>query len=205
MSTICIAACGSTDLPVNYHDDCAPIQRQSGGDLLIAVRCTYAWTDITDPAEWTAAIASGDIGLFPIGKWELPAPTLNNLEDATGCGRTIEQSRTYSMPFETPYSANDCSDFRFWKTLDANQTAYNIILKSCDGLFYISDAWYNTVCDAATAPTTDNGGFEFSFSVAPYENREGTSDNIVRWQATFDIKKVGLIAAVPLPGVEAVL
>ena len=205
MSTICSTDCGAAAALNNYYDPCDEVTRQSGGECVILERCDHVFTDITDAAEWTTAIAAGDIFKLPVGKWQLPEPSVNLLEDATGCGRDIDQSLEYTLPFTTPFAARDSTDFVMWKQIFKDKGSWRVIPKSCDDMFYMSDPWFDNVINGATAPTDKTAGMTFSFAVPPHEIREGTSENIVQWAFTMTIKTSELLCAASLPGVPAVL
>ena len=57
---ICPTACAPA-LPVTYSGGCGVVSRPGGIRKFAFIKCDYVFTDITDPAEWTAAIASGDV------------------------------------------------------------------------------------------------------------------------------------------------
>lgn len=206
MSLLCSSDCTSISAITQYCDPCdGLITRQSGGDYVHFVDCTYQFNDVLDPAEWAQLKADGRLFSTPMGKWELPAPTVTN-EKVTGCGLLVETSRTYAIPYETVCAAEDGSDFKYWCNLDKQYSNWRAIPQSCDGLFYLCDDYF----DAADlgSPATVAGqspGLEFSFSVSPYENREGDIDNLVKWQMTLDLKKRGVLKGIKLPGVGAVL
>lgn len=210
MSLLCSSDCLATTFITltPYCDKCAkPSIRKSGGALLHLVKCTYQFADIQDPAEWAAAVDSGDVVSLPLGKWELPAPTTTT-EKVTGCGTLIETSRTYSVPFETACTSEKGDDFAFWLGVSEDCGLYRIVPQSCDGIFYICTDYFNQVYNNPADPGTVAGsspGLEFSFSVPPYEDRAGDTDNIVYFKATLDIKSDGMIPGIKLPGVSAAL
>lgn len=57
---ICPTACAPT-LPSSYSGGCGIISRPGGIRKFAFIKCDYTFTDISDPAEWTTAIANGDV------------------------------------------------------------------------------------------------------------------------------------------------
>ena len=59
---ICPSTC-APDLPESYSGGCGVTTRNGGISKLAFVKCDYEFTDISNQAEWIAAIAAGNVVL----------------------------------------------------------------------------------------------------------------------------------------------
>lgn len=207
MSLLCCTNCTGTDAPVSFFDLCNKIKRYAGGECLALIKCDVQIADIRDAAGVQALIDSGDIIATPVGKWELPQPTANILEEATGCGDDEIESYTYSIPFETPFAAEDGSDFKYFKSLLDSFSQYRAMLIGCDGLVYLSDDYFDDLSGATPTGTVlgASPGLKYSFSIPPYEERIGTAKTTVKWKFELKIENNGLLCAWPLPDVASLM
>ena len=210
MAAICSVACGARPaVPVSFHDNCTDIFRKFGSNHFILIKCDYVFTDVTDPAEWTTAIAADNIHISPAGALVLNEPD-NPVVQVEGCGREVVGVNTYTIDFRTYQTGvitdNVPQDVKYWRDLVANVGSYRLLMLDCSEIFTVDDGWMDAVEAAgggAVALAGQNPGFEFSVSSIPIFVEGDESLGV--WTTQFTVKKTGILEAVQLPGVPAVL
>jgi len=107
----------STCNPLDQHN-CDPCEHIELGKLRSAafISNAFTFTDPTDPTEWAAGIASGDIFIIPETHGEVPLPSPKM---GAGFGNTVEQLLAYD--FTAKY---------FDPNFASNATWYNAIKKN---------------------------------------------------------------------------
>lgn len=200
---LCSTACGTVPNPPEAYNGCSDYTRRYGSDYFVLISCDYQFTDILDASEWTTAIAAGDIQISPPGKLIIQPPSSTTFE-IEGCGREIVGESEYLMDFESYQAKSDLSDYDYYADLNADVRNFRVIPWMCSGEFLVQDDWQAAV--AGGSPATVSGttpGFSFSLSQQPAwvegEQKKG------KWQLQMKVKKDGILRAVDLPGVGAVL
>lgn len=211
MAILCPTACGTSDLVSSYFDCLnGDLTRKFGANYFALVKCDYQFVDITDPTEWQAAVAAGDVKLSPPGSLVINSP------DATafvieGCGRELLGEVTYTIDFTTYQVGqlvnNVPADFVYWRDLLANSGNYRVIFIDCAELFRVDDGWMDAMITAAGTPpvtvTGTNPGFVFSVTQVPFFG--AGEEQLGVWNTQFTIKKIGLMESIALPGILPVL
>jgi hypothetical protein len=204
MSLICNTNCAGTQQPPEKYDDgCTDIFRKYGANHLIFIACDYQFTDMLSPAEWTAAIAAGDIHITPAGMVIPQDPTAATFV-VEGCGREALGEVEQVIDFETYQTSADLADHVYYKEIFNNSRSYRVMWIDCNDIFYMETDWAAEA--ALVAPATiagSNPGFTFSLSGLPAwvagENQKG------KWKFQIKIKTNAIAGAALLPGVSAVL
>lgn len=108
----------STCNPVNQHN-CDPCETQELGRIRSAffVSNSFTFTDETDPTEWAAGIASGDIFIIPEthGDFSAPSPKFG-----AGFGDTVEQLLAYDFTAKY-FDPNFASNCEWYNTIKKNR------------------------------------------------------------------------------------
>lgn len=203
MSALCGSQCCPTanlSPPVSY-DTCTRTTRSSGAKYFGLISCAFGFTDITDPAEWDAAIADGDIQCSPLGNVTVNAPSQTVL-DINRCGDKIITDGEYLIDFTTLLVAEDNSDFQYYKALEEGAGNYKLFWVDCNGLFYFCTEAVDLI-NAGTfdigATTGISAGFDYSITQTPYQ---ADNSDLVEWTTQFSITQKGVICGVELPAVN---
>ena len=137
---ICPSIC-APDLPVTYSGGCGIVSRPGGIKKFAFIKCDYTFTDITDPAEWTAAIASGDVigsGLVlaqkPKGSFTKKRIASCEPESVVGAEKSIT-FQDYNSDSVTPGGAGTLA-FDFWNTILSSPQNYLFAFYTCDQYLY---------------------------------------------------------------------
>lgn len=93
---------------------CTDCSEAENGDVrsFFLVKSDFAFSDITDPAEWAAGITSGDIYVFPYAKGSLEIE--ENVSEGFGDNLETTDSYTYTMSVMEP---NYQGDWAFWNSI----------------------------------------------------------------------------------------
>lgn len=206
ISLLCASSCGaaSSDVPANYHDPCAFEVRKYGARQLVWIRCDYVFTDITDDAEWTAAVAADQIGVSPHGIVTLNEPSQNTFQ-IDGCGTEYVEEAEYDIDFQTYFVDSALLDFDYWKTVFSGFTGYRLMWFDCNGILFLTDNFANEI-KTGTPPIAVAGespGFEFSVTKTPVPI-EGEG-NLWQWSTQFRIKSINVLCGVYLPDIITAL
>jgi len=207
MSLLCVDDCSLVlnAIPDNYHNPCVgDVLRKFGFKQFIVVSCDYQFTDVLDAAEWQTARDAGKIGISPEGIITINAPTQDTFV-IDGCGREKASEAIMAIDYQTYQTAEDLSDYDYWKTIYRNASAYKIIFVDCNGIFWIADN-YKTAIEAGSPATVsgESPGLDFSMTQSPTPL---PGDNAVYqvWSMQFQIKLNDVVCAAYLPGVLAAL
>lgn len=105
-----MSLCNCVPVVPTFTPDCKRSQKAAGIDVLYFQLCSYQFTDITDIAEWQAAVISGNIVLIPHLKATRPAPTETTDTDAFGGDYTTGEIYLLSvtdadMPYDPAVTA----------------------------------------------------------------------------------------------------
>lgn len=205
-SYICSETCASAPNPTQSYFDCVDVTREYGANHFALISCDYQFTDITDPAEWEAAIGTGEIAVSPPGTLIQNQPTLTTAE-IEGCRREIVGNIEYLYDFRTLQAADDLGDFAYWKDLFNNSKAYKIVPLDCNGLFTMEDEYVDQAMGGSPVITGLSPGFDFSVTVIPHQ-AEFTETRQAQWVTQFKIKRGkdnGVLCKAALPAVYAAI
>ena len=192
MSALC-AVPGSA-APATYFTG-TDLFRKYGFNYFILHTCDYQWTDLLDAAEWTAAVAAGDVKLSPPGALIINEPTQTNFQ-IEGCGRETGGEATFTVDFTTyqdgAFAAAVPSSAVYWRDVLDNVAGYQISFLDCNRKHFVSNGWMDEVGAGAPASIAgDSPGFEFSISLLP--NWQAGQENLGLWKTQFTIKKTGIM------------
>ena len=134
---ICDSGC-AVETPFAYSNACGVNPLPAGINRVAFLACDFEFTDITDQAEWDAAIAARDavvsgelIGSKPKGTFTKKMVSSCSPERVTGG----EKSFVF-QDFNQSEVHGDCSIYTFWNTILANPKAYRLVFFTCDGYLY---------------------------------------------------------------------
>jgi len=136
---LCDSGC-AIPLPLPYSNACGVITKPGGINRIGFIACDYDFTDITDQAEWDAAIAAGDAvwsGLLYASK---PKPSFTK-KRVNSCSQERMVGSQKTLTFQdyndgTVHDADDCAEYDFWNTILSNPDAYRMVFITCDGYLY---------------------------------------------------------------------
>ena len=206
MSAICSVNCGPIEDAIEAYEKCKVIERAFGIAYYILIKCTYQFTNILDPAEWTAAISSKDVALSPRGTITIPPPTVTPIK-ATGDDIYITPPVDYQLNYNT-YTTDpvNLTDYKYWSEFFKKRESYRLMWVDKNQDFFMADAWAEAVRATPGGPVTVAGlspGFEFSITQPPVPT-EGEGNRFL-WQTQMQVTKDGVLQAAKLPGVFSVL
>ncbi len=134
---ICDSGCTVT-LPFPYSNACGVNALPGGINRIGFTQCDFEFTDITDQAEWDAAIAAGDAVVSGILLGSKPKGTFTK-KRVSSCApeRVIggEKSIVFTDSNRSEVHGK-CSIYTFWNTILANPAAFRVIFFTCDGYAY---------------------------------------------------------------------
>ena len=140
---ICPSTCAPA-LPVSYSGGCGIVTRPGGIKKFAFIKCDYVFTDITDRAEWIAAVAARNIvfsglilGQKPKGSFTKKRIASCQPEGVVGAEKSIT-FQDYNTDTVTP---GGCLAYTFWNTVLNEPSSYLLAYITCDGYVYgpISD------------------------------------------------------------------
>lgn len=206
MSLLCSTTCGAITSPPASYFDCTDQFREFGANYFALVKCDYAFTDVTDPVEWGAAITAGSIQISPPGELIQQAPTLT-VAEIEGCRREVVGDIAFTFDYTTIQTAADLSDYDYWQDVFTNSAAYRIIPIHCDGRMTMETEFVDLINGDVVTVTGLNPGFEFSVTVVPHivENADLRYE---QWTTQFRIRRSGakgILKAAALPDVYAAI
>ena len=115
----CAASCSSTVVP---YQNCSPLLRKNTANRLVAYKCSYNWTLITDAAEWATAITAGDAIYSPQGVVTKAAGSANYVQ--VTYNRRVVDNVESTVTFKTFDTMADLTDFDFWNDLQSDASAW---------------------------------------------------------------------------------
>lgn len=196
MSFLC-TTCPTGDVPAGL-DSCVLTAQKNTGEFFVIVRCDHQFLDITDPAEWTAMLGSGNAVATPVGFWSKALPAQTSIDAA--CNVTVQVQEGQEIVFRSGLVASDLSDQTFYKDLRANPQFYRIIPILCDGTFVIEDSYVGADTVVGQSP-----GFEFSWIVPPDYTVEEGNATIINWNFTARLAHPGILCRRLLPAIYTLL
>ena len=203
MSVLCSTNCGAVVSLTPYWSQCDgnTNQRRYGYNYLALIKCDYVFTDPTSPAEWTAAVTSGDVVLYPVGKIDIPAPTVDTSNDVDACKTNVAIRQTYAIEVGTYQTKDDYSDHQFHEDLAANAANWRAVWFDCAGAITGDDGLVDFLRGTSATAPTDSVGFEFSVSAPPHFT-EGDGQQ-GRWVWTMEIERSGgsILKTAYFPGI----
>lgn len=206
MSFLCSTTCGTLPtVPASYFG-CVDNMREFGSNHFALIKCDYQFTDITDVAEWEAAVVSGDVQISPPGRLIAQSPT-QTVAEIEGCRREVPGDIQHVWDFTTEQVADDLADYAYWKEVFQNSAGYRIVFLHCDGRIVMEDLYVEQANGGAPDVTGVSPGFTFSVPVVPHII-ENTELRVDQWVTQFKVKRgrdTGVILAASLPDVYAAL
>lgn len=160
MTLLCTGACAGAVLP-DQLEICLLSPLTDTGVSFAFIACDYQFTDITDPVEWLAAIGTNDIVIMPKGFWSkaLPAQTAFDVS----CGEVFNSQLGDDFDYKGyKIDAATSTDQAFLKTIRNGYRQYRVIPITCNGFFYLDDAYLTAITVAGQSP-----GFKFSWITPP--------------------------------------
>lgn len=185
-SQVCSTSCGAlVNPPAQYSDICSgTVFRRYGSSFFALVKCDVNIPDPTDISAWQSLIDSGDIAVSPCGKIDIASPDVET-DQISGCGNEEAIETTYNIVYTTYETADDRSDYSYFKALLANYSNQRLIWFDCDSYAFMQDEYVDFINGNSAVAPVGNPGFEFSISSPPHPV-EG-SGRRVRWEVTFQI------------------
>jgi len=180
---------GVASAPQNYQDLCQPIQFiRHGYNGYAVVNSDAGITDITNLAQWQAALDAGTVGASPCGYFTLGVPTSNTSNDIDPCKDDVVTETVYQPTFHT-YNL-DCDNFshcQYFKDLADRSDCNNIVYFDCKGNVY------------ANAATNESGELGFDYTIIQAPHPENGDNNNEKWVTQFQIKQPGIFVPCPTP------
>jgi hypothetical protein len=137
---LCPSACAPS-LPTNYSGGCGIVSRPGGIKKFAFIKCDYEFTDVADPAEWTTAIANGDVvasGLVlaqkPKGSFTKKRIASCEPEAVVGGEKTVT-FQDFNSDTVTPGGAGTLLH-DFYNAIQAQTQNYRFAFYTCDGMLY---------------------------------------------------------------------
>lgn len=138
---ICNSSCAPA-LPASYTGGCSIITRPGGIKQFAFVKCDYTFEDISDVAEWTAAVAAGDavlsgfiLGQKPKGTFTKKRIASCQPEGVVGAEKQLT-FQDYNTDTVTVAPNPACLAYTFWNTILTNPGGYKFGYLTCDNQFY---------------------------------------------------------------------
>ena len=148
---ICPDAC-TIDLPDVYADGCGVVTRNGGISRIVFVKCNYTFVDVTDTAEWSTAIGTGDIvvsgyllGQKPKGSFTKKRVVSCDPEAVVGAEHTIT-FQDYNTDTIT-VGGHGVLQYTFWNTILSDTTKYKLMFITCEDYVYGSIASFQLEID----------------------------------------------------------
>lgn len=201
-SLLCTTSCVGLPLP-NPLNECDLAPQVTTGEFFIFLSCDYQFTDIANPVEWAAAIASGDVTVTPDGFFGKPLPAQTNFD--ISCARKHQVQEGQQFVFESSLTVQATQEDQiFYKDLRAGASNFKVIPVICnsDGTheFLIQDEYLEDTSVPGESP-----GFDFSWIVPPDYIITSGLNNLFSWNFTLQIPVPGIVCRRDLPGVYAAL
>ena len=120
--------------------ECNDVPRNYGYSGFLYADCKVSFTNVLDPAEWTAKIAAGEIGASP-GCASLEFGDANDLIAGTdGCGNNVIDCTEQPFTFETYQSHEDYKDEDWFYNFDKKSSRKRLIPIDCNGRLIFDEA-----------------------------------------------------------------
>lgn len=146
----CASSCASTMIP---YQNCAPLLRKNTANRLIAYKCSYTFTAITDAAEWMTAEGTGNVIYSPQGVVTKSAGSPNYVQ--VTYNRRVVDNVENTVTFRTFDTMADLTDFDFWKKLQEDAGAWVVgYLDTADRFTQLDGADVFTALDKPEASPT---------------------------------------------------
>lgn len=180
MTLLCTGACAGAVLP-DQLEICLLSPIQDTGVSFAFIACDYQFTDITDEAEWLAAIGTNNIVLMPKGFWgkAIPAQTAFDIS----CGEVFNTQLGDDFVYQGfKIDGGTGTDQAFLKTIRNGYKQYRVIPITCTGFFYVDDAYLTAVTVAGQTP-----GFPFSWIAPPNYAINSGNNQLIEYDFTLRI------------------
>jgi len=205
-STLCATVCGEATAPIDLPDltflgdgTLSEKPLESGHARFILLKCDTVFTDVKDPAEWAALLASGGLQCSPKGFLEF-GDTSETIVDVDACGDQCVTQTEQPFTFRSYKRACDGTEYKYYEQLFKNSSQYRIIPLDCNGLFNVPTEWADFINGYTdTAPANVSLGFPFSITKMPKpQDNSGNSE----WSVSFNRELDNVCAYVALEGVQ---
>lgn len=180
----CGAGCVPAEIPKVVGAACRIVTKPAGFDRVIFKKCDYEFASITDLAEWTAALTSGDIASTGrvLGQKPKGSPTKRRVASCLP-ERTTNYTRSWQWK-DSNSDPTNLTEYDFYSFVDEYQDVLNIAFLTCDGLLY---------------------GFYSDYSLDVDDTRSEPNDEDAVIECTAEIKSRLITKPIKLPGLAAVL
>jgi hypothetical protein len=133
---ICDSGC-AVALPCPYGNACGVEPKPGGINRIGFIACDYEFTDITDQAEWDAAILAGDAVFSGLLMGAKPKGTFTK-KKVNSCSpeRVVGGEKSITFQDYNSDAAGGTLEYTFWNTILANPAAYRLVYITCDGYLY---------------------------------------------------------------------
>jgi hypothetical protein len=202
MSLLC-PICDDGSIPVVYTENCQVVQRPFGANRFGLIKCGYEFTDITDPAEWEAAITALDVIMSPIGNFALQE-IASEIAFTDGCGTEYRDIATAPFIFETNRTAEDYSDEAWYTALDQFGSTYNLFWVNCDACrIYLPKDQIDLI---GVDPNITSPGFRYSLTSIPqFVAGPQGAGRAGLWRVNGNFRTKTVLNSIELPGVCEIL
>jgi hypothetical protein len=209
MSLLCSSDCGEIEVTLEPNfSPCEFEKRNWGYSKIVRIKCDETFTDITDPEEWAAKIAAGDISVSPISLVNIGEPTSTVLI-TSGCGEESPGAQEYPINVESYRTKSDLSDYRFYKEVEKNIANTKLILVDCNGIFHLDDDYMAALAAQGDSNppdlTTLSPGFNYSLTRVPQFIEQDGPGKVGKWVYNLKIITTGMLDGILLPGVYSTL
>ena len=194
LCTTCVTIGSITDI-----DLCDYTSLVDTGDSFVFVKCSFVFTDISDPTVWTAGVASGDIRIVPHGFWAKAAPSQTSFD--VSCSETVTTQQGSEYVYNTnSVEAATLEEQDVFKDIRDNYRGWLVLPITCAGVFIVDDSFR-----IATAAVGESPGQKFYFTQPPDWTVDSGRDQLTGWTMSMVIPKNGIDCRRYLPGVKAAL
>lgn len=189
MAILCSTNCGAAANLAAYWDACdgSANYRKYGNNFLALIKCDIAIPDPSDLTAWETAVTNGDIIIYPLGKIDIPAPSVDTSNDVDACLTNVAVRQTYTIEVSTYQTKEDYSDYSFHKNLAKNYSNYRAIWFNCEGAVTMEDDYVDFINGVTVDPLTTNPGFAFSVTAPPHPT-QGDGEQ-TRWLWSMEIQR----------------
>lgn len=200
---VCLTAlCPGIDTKPPVLAPCDMEQLKYGYKQPILIDCTYVFTDITDIAEWEAAITAGSISVMPAGKTVINAPTEQTYQYSDCDKAKLVYDTEYPVDITSPFFLPDGSECEYWQDFYDKQRFLRVVFRDCNGKMMLPKAQIdlikandNTVGGAAI-------GYVFSLSQRPHVQNQA---QLAEWKTAITVAAEEVLCKYEIPGLDSAI
>lgn len=144
MSVVCLPNCVTTLPNFGAVDICDIEKSLTSGEIakIIFIKCNETFTDIEDPAEWTAKKSAGDLTVPFAGNGKIDKAEKSG-EKRIAC-KTVYTISKRKFEYSSPLVDNVAqSEWALYNTLEEQKLGLAVMFLTCDGILLI-DPDYST-------------------------------------------------------------